>query len=152
MTLIGLVYISLPIPQLPPPPPGSRVSQEPADTESSYRQAYFTNLSRQEVMDYYQHTFPQSLRLNHPPEEAVEFIRDQTKSSWLEELVYPLKTNLYINGFYPTKPTEQINLEGIHYAAKITWHVIPSTLPTRLTVIVLACGCSLLLIKETIHA
>lgn len=133
--LVSVYYLLSPVPGFPPPPPGSLISAEPADTESIYRHAFYTNLSRSEIMAYYHSRFGKSLRLNHPPEDAYSLVRDQTHSSWLEELVHPWKDSIYINGFYPTKPAEQINFGSVHYAAKITVRYIPSHPVTRLTVL-----------------
>lgn len=151
LLLAGGYYLLLPLPGFPPPPPGSLISNEPADTESIYRRAYYTHLSRSDIMAYYRNLIPLSLRLNHPPEEAYTFVRDQTRSSWLEELVHPFKDTTYINGFYPTKANEQINYNKIHYEAKITVRYVPSAPVTRLTVLGLV-GISLyLLIKEYVR-
>lgn len=155
--LFVAAYLLLPSPDFPTPPPGSLQSQEPADTESVYRRSYFTNLTRQEVMDYYSSLFRVSpgvpvpliqIHLNRPPEEAATLIRDQTRSSWLEELVHPGREYLYINGFYPTKPTEQININNVHYENKLTLRMVPSHPVTRLTVLGLAAVCVFYLIKE----
>lgn len=148
----SIYYLLLPTPGFPPPPPGSYISQEPADTESVYRKAFYTNFSRDQLIDYYTGLFDQPfIRLNHPPEFSFEYIRDQTKSSWLEELVHIGKDSLYINGFYPTKPTEQINLNGVHYEAKITLRYIPSSPIPRLTVLGLASVALFWLAKEYAH-
>jgi hypothetical protein len=136
--LLTAVYLLLPSPVFPPPPPDSLKSQEPGDMESIYRRAYFTNLSREQVLKYYSGNFPPTYiqyLLNYPPEESFTWIRDQTKSSWLQEIVHPLRESLFINGFYPTKPTEQININGVHYLNKITLHYFPSHPLTRLTVL-----------------
>lgn len=137
LLLFAVYYLLAPLPGFPPPSSGSFISSEPADTESIYRQAYYTNLSRSEIMAYYKSRFPGFVRLNHPPEDAYSLIRDQTRSSWLEELVHPWKDSIYINGFYPTKATDQINIGGVHYVAKITVRYIPSHPVTRLTVLAL---------------
>lgn len=145
------VYLLLPSPVFPEPPPGALRSSEPGDMESVYRRAYYTNLSRSEVLSHYSAQFsaylPQLL-LNYPPEEAFTLVRDQTKSSWLQELVHPGRESLYVNGFYPTKPTEQININGIHYVNKITVRYIPSHPVGRITVLALAVICGYLLFKE----
>lgn len=148
LVIISAVYLVVPTPGLPPPPPKSLISAEPADTESIYRKAYYTNLSRGEIMAYYQQYFGLSLRLNHPPEDGYPLIRDQTMSSWLEELVHLWKDNLYINGFYPIKPTEVIIINSVRYQAKITVRYIPSHPITRLTVLALASISLIFLIKE----
>jgi hypothetical protein len=135
----GAVYLVLPSPSFPPPPPGSLVSNEPADTETIYRQAYYSNLSRSEVMKYYTKVFrsPLQFTLNHPPEDAGTLIRDQTRSSYLEEIVHPGKEVLYVNGYTPTKPEDKIVRNGLVYSSKIVIHLIPSTIVTRLTVLLL---------------
>ena len=120
--------------------------------ESIYRRAYFTNYSRSEILDYYSRTFniriPFQVLENYPPEEALNVIRDQTKSSWLQELVHPWRESLLVNGFYPTKPTEQININGVHYISKITLRYMPSSPVTRLTVLLLTSVCCYWLYKE----
>jgi len=136
--LLLAAYLALPSAEFPAPPPNSLLSQEPADTESVYRRAYYTNYSREEIMNHYKSVFNIAMlqiRLNYPPEEAYTLIRDQTRSSWLEELVHPGRESLFVNGFYPTKPTEQININGVHYINKITVHLFPSRFPSRFTVL-----------------
>ena len=136
LLLLFTGYLLSPVPGFPSPPPESLVSREPADTESIYRQAFYTNLSREEIINYYKTQFGLPfIRLIIPPEDTQTVIRDQARSSWLEELIHPLKDSLYVNGFYPTKPTEQINIDGVHYQAKIIIRYIPSHPKTRLTVL-----------------
>ena len=149
--LSAVVCLLLPAPAFPPQPAGSVRSNEPGDMESIYRRAYYTNYPRSEILEYYGRVFKipgiQYL-LNYPPEQAATLIRDQTRSSWLQEIVHPLRESLYINGFYPTKPTEQINIGGIHYISKITVRYIPSHPVTRLTVLLLVLICGYWLYKE----
>lgn len=149
-TVLAAGYLLIPSPGFPPPPPGSLQSQEPADTESPYRRAYYTNLSRSQLMQHYESAFdfPFQLRLNHPPEEAYSAVRDQTRSSWLEQLVNPGREKLYVNGFFPTLPTEQINISGVHYLNKITVRHIPSSAPARLTVLGLSVVWGYLFLRE----
>lgn len=144
-----ICYLSFPARGFPNPPPGSLQSFEPADTESPNRRAYFTNFTRTEILSYYRQNFNvRALRLNYPHEEAQTLIRDQTQSSWLEELYLPMRDSYLINGWYPTKPTEQININRVHYLNKITVRYIPSHAISRLTVLLLACISSYLLIRE----
>jgi len=100
------IYLILPIPDFPPPPPGSLQSLEPADTESIYRKSYFTNMSRPEIMAMYDKSYssPVQYRMDLPPESAYTVIRDQTRSSYLEEIIHPFRDSLYINVFVPIKP------------------------------------------------
>ena len=147
------IYLILPIPDFPPPPPGSLQSLEPADTESIYRKSYFTNMSRPEIMAMYDKSYssPVQYRMDLPPESAYTVIRDQTRSSYLEEIIHPFRDSLYINVFVPIKPTEQINRNGIHYLNKITVRQIPSRPMTRITVMLLAGIAGYLIIKEYQH-
>ncbi len=147
------IYLVLPSPKFPEIPPGSIQSNEPADTETIYRRAYYTNLTRPEIMSYYDQAFrgPIQYRLNLPPEDAYSVIRDQTKSSFLEQIVHPLRESLYINAFVPTKPTEQININGVHYLNKVTVRYLPSHPVSRLTVLALSSLLFLWLIKEYSH-
>ncbi len=147
---LGSIYLLLPSKGLPPFPPGVRISIEPADTESPYRKSFYSNLSRSQLMQYYTNQFGRhfQIRLNHPPEEAQMLIRDQARSSWLEELVHPLKDSLYINGFFPTKPTEQINVKGVHYDNYVTVRYVPSHPIARVTVFALAVLCIYMLYIE----
>lgn len=149
----GIVYVLLPSPKFPLPPPGVLQSREPADTESVYRRAYYTNYSRADILSHYQKQFLSSpllvqLRLNHPPEEAQTLIRDQARSSYLEELVHPFRESLLINGFEPTKPTEQINFGSVHYNNKIIVRLVPSLPITRLTVLAATLVAGWFFIKE----
>ena len=144
------VYLSLPTPGFPPPLPGSVQSDEPADTESTYRRAYYTDVSRQEVIGYYLQEFkgPLQFKLNYPPEEAYALIRDQTRSSFLEEIILPGKSSLFINGYTPVLPQDALIVGGRSYKNKITVRLIPSHPVTRLTALGLAALGSLLLLKE----
>lgn len=130
--------------------PDSYKSNEPSDTETINRQAYFTNMKRAEIMNFYDKNFVGLLnyRLNYPPEEAGTWIRELTQSSFMEEIVHPLKQSFYINGFTPTKPTEQINRNGIHYDTRVTFHYYPSGIVTRLTVWLMLGLVSYRLMKE----
>ncbi len=152
--LIGVValtavYLVLPAPQFPPVPPTAIQSDEPGDTESSYRKAYYTNLSREEIMAYYFKQFGGwGIKLNHPFEEAQTLIRDQTRSSYLEEIVHPGRETLYINGYVPQLPKDQINRNGQHYLNKVTVRLIPSHLVARLTLLLMVAVISYWLGKE----
>ena len=142
-----VAYLTYPSPNFPTPPERALRSNEPGDMESVYRRAYFTNLSRSEVLNFYGQQFGGFL-LNYPPEDAFSLVRDQTKSSWLQEFVHPFRESLYVNGFYPTKPTEQINIDGVHYINKLTLRYIPSHPVARLTGVALCAICAYWLIKE----
>ncbi len=69
---------------------------------------YFSNNYREFVVQFYLNVyqglshfpFP-PLRLNRPPEYSWIAIKKHTDSTYLEELVYPLRDSLYVNGFEP---------------------------------------------------
>lgn len=70
--------------------------------------AYFSNNFRDFAVPfysgYYQNVtkfpFP-PMQLNHPPEFSWTAIKKHTDSTYLVELVYPLRDSLYVNGFEP---------------------------------------------------
>jgi hypothetical protein len=72
-----LIYLTLPNNDFPSPPPDAIQSDEPADSETPMRRAYFTNYNRQEVLAHYQKQFnkPKNYlylptnRLNYPPKK-----------------------------------------------------------------------------------
>lgn len=70
--------------------------------------AYFSDNFREFVVPLYSNVYQGSsrlpfppLRLNYPPEFSWVAIKKHTDSTYLEELVYPLRDSLYINGFEP---------------------------------------------------
>jgi hypothetical protein len=151
-------YLALPAPQFPDPPSDVIRSGEPADIEDDLRRAYFTNLDRQEVMTWYQYRFDKSdykiarffsYRLNYPPENAQIIIRDQTRSTFLEEIVHPFRESIYINGFEPNLPNEVIFVEGKDWRQKIIVKYIPGSLIGRLFVGVSILGLISLVYMET---
>lgn len=142
-------YLLMPSPRFPNIPPGSIQSSEPGDTESIYRKAYYTNLTRPEIMDFYFTEFGKwGIVSNHPPEEAQVLVRDQTKSSFLEEIVHPGRESIYVNGYFPTLPKDAILINDKSYLNKVTVRYVPSTPIPRLTVLTLTLLVTYLLIKE----
>lgn len=148
--VLGFFYLLIPLPKFPSLPKGGLESNEPADTESPYRKAYFTNLTRNEIMNHYDKEFRGliSFRLDQRREDAYSVIRDQTPSSYLEEIIQPGKGSLYINVYVPDKPTDQINRNGIHYLNKVTIHYMPSHMVSRITAWLLLGGVGFLMLKE----
>ena len=138
-----LIYSVLPNPSFPEPPVGSFQSDEPADTETTLRRGYYTNSTREEVMIHYMKQFNKSsffglplptYRLNYPPEEAQTYIRDQTRSTFLEEIVHPLRESLFVNGFEPKEPKDVILVNEKNWRQKITVRLAPSSTLPRLVV------------------
>lgn len=70
--------------------------------------AFFSNNFRDFVVPFYsgnyqnltKFPFP-PMQLNHPPEFSWTAIKKHTDSTYLEELVYPLRDSFYVNGFEP---------------------------------------------------
>lgn len=143
--LVFLAYLALPNPDFPVPPPDSIQSKEPADTETPLRRAYFTNYSREQVLSWYKTQFDHSrflnlelptYLLNHPPEDAQTIIRDQTRTSYLEEVVHPFRESVYINGFEPgANSKDAIFIEGRSWKEKIIIRYVPSSIIVRILVL-----------------
>lgn len=142
-SLIFIVYLLLPNPSFPTPPPDSIQSNEPADTETPLRRAYFTDFTRGEVLEHYQNQFNKSLllgiplptyRLNYPPEEAQTIIRDQTRSTFLEEIVHPFRESVFVNGFEPKDAKDAIYINDRFFRQKIIVRFVPSPTVARVLV------------------
>lgn len=157
-SLFLLAYVCLPSPAFPLPPKDALQSDEQGDMESPLRRAYFTNLTREEVGEYYKSVFSKSsflnipittYKLNYPPEESQTLIRDQTRSTFLEELVHPLRESIYINGFEPKDPKDAIFIQGKFWRQKIIIRYVPSSLFVRIGVSVLIIIAIPIIFKET---
>lgn len=110
---------------------------------------YFSNNFRQFVVPFYLDKYRVKsflllppLRLNHPPEYSWVVIKKHTDSTYLEELVYPLRDSLYINGFEPFyedgKPkfwgATMFAVEGETWYTKATLRFYPSKTIVRIMV------------------
>ncbi|HJY98775.1 MAG TPA: hypothetical protein VJ227_03605 [Patescibacteria group bacterium] len=140
-SLVLFAYLSLPNFDFPLPPSDSLTSDEPADSETPLRRAYFTDFTREEVLRWYEAQMKNSeflgiplptFRLNYPPEEAQTIIRDQTRSTFLQEIVHPMRESVYINGFEPADPKDAVIIKGRHFRQKIIVRFVPSSFPVRL--------------------
>lgn len=141
LSFVFILYLLLPNPDFPKPPADALQSDEPADTETPLRRAYFTNYTRDEVMSNYKNQLTKSsflgiplptYRLNYPPEEARTIIRDQTRSTFLEEIVHPFRESVFINGFEPKDPKDAIEIKGMSWRQKIIVRYVPSNIWVRL--------------------
>jgi len=74
--------------------------------------------------------FP-TYRLNYPPEEAQTLIRDQTRSTFLEEIVHPFRESFYVNGYMPSKENEIIMVSGKKFLQKTIIRYVPSNIVIR---------------------
>lgn len=110
--------------------------------------AYFSNNFRNFVVPFYIANYQKKsllpfppLRLNHPPEYSWKVIKVNTDSTYLEELIYPLRDSLFVNGFEPfyedgsAKFWGSVKFEiGKGYFTKTTLRFYPSSLIVRLLV------------------
>jgi hypothetical protein len=155
------VYLIIPEPVFPAQIPGSLKSVEPADTENTLRQGFYTDLSRQEIIAYFRDHFTTStlaqipiatLRFNYPPEESATIIKEQTKSTFLEELAHPGRESLYINGFVAAKDSERMFFGDREYKTKVIIRYIPSNPLVRTLVWILAWYLLVYLVKNILFS
>jgi len=135
-----LFYVSIKSPDFPAPPPSAVQSKEPADTETPLRRAYFTDYTRAEVISWYRKQFKWGYLLNYPPENSQSIIRDQTRSTFLQEIVHPFRETLFINGYEPapTDDKDRIVIDGVHYRQKIIIKYVPSNVFVRFLISLLS--------------
>jgi len=162
--LLGVVYLILPGPVIPNLPESFK-STEPGDTwQFPGIWAYYTNLSRQESVDFYRNAFSRSyllklplptLRLNHPPEYAQETIRETQRFSYCEEFIHPFRESLFVSAWIPSQdeiyltktkdPKAEIEIEGKRYKAKVILYHVESPVWARILVWTGAVGMGVLL-------
>jgi len=170
--ILGVVYLILPTPATPDLSNAIR-SDEPGDTwQHPEQKGFYTNVNRTQVIGEMQSkysvkilglTLP-SYRLNYRPEEAFQMVRDQMSSYYLEEIVYPLRTSLFVNGWEPIhspryagKPVKEIpmiSFKGIPYISKVTLKPVDSSIWARLLIWTIIFPSSYLVyysIKKSIH-
>jgi len=150
-SLLLLVYLIAPGPKsvyvFPDLPEASRSTLSGDTVELPNIKAFFSDNYRESTIDLYQTgylsltQFPfKPLRLNYPPEFAFTAIKDQTQSTYLEELTYPLRDSLFINGLEPLNEDREpryigaipFEVDGENYATKVTLRYYPSSLWARL--------------------
>lgn len=148
-----LVYLILPgansIDDFPALPNSSKSTLYGDTTEIPNVKAYFSNNYRSFVVNFYKlsfiskNLFPfEPIKLNYPPEFAFTAIKDQTQSTFLEELVYPLRDSLFVNGMEPFGEdgsprywgAENFDSEGQNYLTKTTLRYYPSSISVRILV------------------
>ena len=146
-----LVYLIVPPLPFPKPAWDFVSSTEPADKETPLRRGYFTNLTREQLMSHYKSEFGWGLALNYPPEEAQTLIRDQTKSSFLQEIVHPFKESIFVNGYEPKgNDITGFVINGKIYKQKVIVKYVPSNIYLRVTLGILALTCIWILTREWI--
>jgi len=152
---LGIVYLFLPGPVIPNLEPALK-SVEPGDTvQIPGVWAYYTNLSREEAVNFYKKAFSYSsflkiplptYKLNHPPEYVRETVRDTQESNFYEEIVQPLRESLFVSGWIPKEdkvylakskseePITVFTIDGQEYNAKITLVYVRSSILARVLV------------------
>lgn len=152
-SIMLLLYMIIPGPDTIsdfPALPNSVKSQLEGDTiQVPNVSAYFSYNYRDFVIPYYNYFYFKNtylpfppIRLNYPPEFAYTAIKDQTHSTYLEELVYPLRDSVFINGFEPFYQKGQpkfdgaskIGVHGIDYDTKVTLRYYPSPIWVKFVV------------------
>lgn len=111
--------------------------------------AYFSNNFRDFVVPFYSSNYQNQvnfpflpIKLNHPPEYSWKAIKKHTDSTYLEELIYPLRNSLYVNGFEPFYPdgspkfwgSTKFEAEGQNFLTKVTLRFYPSNVIVRILV------------------
>lgn len=153
LAFIFLIYLLLPGPgsiNSFSPLPNSLKSTEEGDTiQVPNIAAYFSDEFRETVIPFYLEEYKKNtvfpfypLRLNHPPEFAYTAIKDQTRSTYLEEFFYPFRDSLFINGYEPFYKDRtpkfdgatDIVVEDIFFNSKTILRFYPATIWARLVV------------------
>lgn len=148
-----LFYLLLPGPSkisdFPALPDSVKSSLEGDTVQVPNIAAYYSDNYRDFVISYYREAFTliskfpfPALRLNYPPEDAFTYIKDQTQSTYLEEITYPFRESLFISGLEPLdkdgKPRylggDSFLVDGSRYRTKVTIRYFPSPLIARLAV------------------
>ncbi len=152
-SLLLLIYMLWPGPgkisDFKPIPSSDKSKLEGDTVQISNVSAYFSDNFREVVVPFYLSNYWQNTRLpfppvriNHPPEYSWNVIKKHTDSTYLEELIYPLRDSLYVNGYEPfysdgnPKFWGSIKFEfpGVSFFTKTTLRFYPSPLLVRFLV------------------
>lgn len=170
IAFIGSIYLILPARRNFPDLPGALKSVEPGDTvQIANVSAYYTDMPRHEVVDFYTNYFSRSsflgiplitYRLNHPPERIREVLRDTQTSTYVEEVVHPLRESVFISGFEwnndPFTPSARrakniLFLNGKTYRFKVTLYYQESKVWQRLLIFYSCLTTIYFLFKAYVH-
>lgn len=154
--VLGLIYVLIPdiksVYTFPPLPDHVLRSTEEGDTiQIPNVEAFYSNDRRAFATKFYKSRFDNlkvlgitipSLRINRPPEEAFQYIRDQQYSTYLEEYTYPLRESFFVNGFEPVDDNGNLRphltastLVGKYfYQSKVTLRLYPTKVYNRVIV------------------
>ncbi len=111
---LSLIYVILPGPtkieDFPPLNPSLKSNLEGDTIQNPNIAAYYSDFRRDYITSFYKQIFTNlhwfgkiipPIALNHPPELAYTYVRDQQESTFLEEYFYPLRESLFTNGYDP---------------------------------------------------
>lgn len=152
--VLGLIYLGLPgassIEDFPMLPAGVRSDLDGDTWQNPNLKAYFSDNRREFVTKFYRDIFSKKLigitlpviSLNHPPEEAYKYIRDQQESTFLEEYITPLRESFFVNGYEPEIENQilgrkadfvgnHIYFKGKPYNSKTTLRYYPTPFLSR---------------------
>ena len=145
-----LIYLIWPVPQFPKTLWDFQSSTEGADRESPLRRGYYTNHTREQLTSHYKREFGWGITLNYPPEEAQTLIRDQTQSTFLEEIVHPMRESLFVAGNeVRSNPPFEINDKS--YTVKVIVKYVDSNIVLRLFMGILTLGLVWVVANEYIN-
>ncbi len=152
--------------------PNSTKSELEGDTiQNPNIAAYFSQANREEITQFYWNLFKNwnfgfvqlpLFKINHPPEYAYVYIRDQQESTGLEEYFRPMRESLFVNVndalLYTQirqKPlsfdTTHIEYKGNYYASKGTIRYYSSNVLVRVIVFLLIFFAAYLFIRLTLY-
>lgn len=155
---LGLIYLILPGPHsvadFPPLPRSARSSLDGDTWQNPNIVAYYADFRRYFITWFYEKNFTKMylfgfiippVRINHPPEYAYQYIRDQQESTFLEEYVYPLRESIFVNGYEPMIEDEMnkkvhsfvgdhIYFQEVPYDSKTTLRFYTSNVVIRLLI------------------
>lgn len=129
-----LIYLAWPPPKFPTTLWDFVSSTEPADKETPMRRGYYTNLTRQQLMSHYTKEFGWGERLNYPPEEAQTLIRDQTRATFLEEIVHPMRESIYVAGNELGSGMGTFEADGKKFKQKVIVKYVESNVYVRVLI------------------
>ncbi len=168
--LVGFFYMFTPAPNVPDLSNSTR-SDESGDTwQHPDQKAFYTNMTRSQVISEIQTKFSNSTlgslfssyRLNYPPEESYSLVRDQVPASYLEEIVYPMHSSLFVNGWEPQNAPAYSQLppeskpkamyKNNNYLSKVTLRPVYSHIWSRLLIWTLAMPTAYLAFRSFKHS